>query len=148
MIGKCILFSVAGIIVYLTEVRDIKKLGGLAEYAPSTAVFAILGSMILSAIPPLSGFQAEWIMFTGIFEKGSGVGLIIAIIGIFATFLTLVYTFWPIKRIFFGKISNTVDPVKKEPLKMVIPIFILASTSIIFGVYPELIIRLLTYAYT
>lgn len=148
IIGKCILFSIAGIIVYLTEIRDMKKLSGLAEIAPLTAILAILGSMILSAIPPLSGFQAEWIMFIGIFEKGSEVGYIIAIIGLFATFLTLVYTFWPVKRVFFGQLSLESDPDKKEPLMMIIPLLILASISIFFGIYPDLVLRLLIHSST
>lgn len=149
MIGKCILFSVAGIIVYMTKIRDMNKLGGLAKFAPSTALLAILGSMILSAIPPLSGFQAEWIMFTGIFEKGIEIGIITALIGIFATFLTLAYTFWPIKRIFFGQIpfennlrkNNSV----KEPLLMIIPLYVLAATSLIFGIYPDIVMKLLNH---
>lgn len=148
MIGKCILFSIAGIVVYLTEMRDMKKLSGLAKVAPSTAILAILGSMILSAIPPLSGFQAEWIMFIGVFEKGVEIGYAVAIIGIFATFLTVVYTFWPVKNVFFGEISSETDPGKKEPLMMVIPLFILASISILLGVYPEIILRLLAYSST
>ncbi|MEN2974624.1 MAG: proton-conducting transporter membrane subunit [Candidatus Caldarchaeales archaeon] len=146
MIGKCILFSVAGIIVYMTEIRDMNKLSGLAKIAPFTAILAILGSMILSAIPPLSGFQAEWIMFIGIFEKGIEIGIVVALIGIFATFLTLVYTFWPIKRIFFGSAYTEINLKKnpvKEPLLMVIPLYVLAITSLIFGIYPDLIMKLL-----
>lgn len=148
MIGKCILFSIAGIVVYLTEVRDMKKVSGLAKIAPSTAVLAIIGSMILSAIPPLSSFQAEWIMFTGIFERGVEIGFTIAVIGIFATFLTVVYTFWPIKRVFFGQVSSEFNLDKKEPLTMIAPLFILASISILFGVYPDIIVRLLTHLST
>ncbi|MCX8193056.1 MAG: complex I subunit 5 family protein, partial [Nitrososphaeria archaeon] len=146
MIGKCILFSIAGIIVYLTEIRDMNKLSGLARIAPSTAILAILGSMILSAIPPLSGFQAEWIMFAGIFEKGLEIGYLVGLIGIFATFLTLVYTFWPIKRIFFGQVSVEISLKKNpvhEPLLMVIPLYVLSVISLIFGLYPDLIMKLL-----
>ncbi|MEM2470207.1 MAG: hypothetical protein QXG51_04790, partial [Nitrososphaerota archaeon] len=114
--------------------------------APSTAILAILGSMILSAIPPLSGFQAEWAMFIGIFEKSVEIGYLVAFTGIFATFLTLVYTFWPIKRVFFGQPSFESNSVKKEPPMMVIPLFILSAISILFGVYPDFILRLLTYS--
>jgi NADH-quinone oxidoreductase subunit M len=68
-LGKCILFLVAGTILTQTGLRDMNKMGGLAHRMPFTATLCILGSMILSAIPPLSGFQAEWIMFTGIFQS-------------------------------------------------------------------------------
>ena len=103
ILGKAILFSVAGILVTQTGTRNIKEMGGLAQKMPLTATLCMLGAMILSAIPPLSGFQAEWILFTGVFQQGltSTVYLIIAVIAVFATFLTAVYTFWPAIRIFF-----------------------------------------------
>ncbi|MCD6235729.1 MAG: NADH-quinone oxidoreductase subunit M [Thaumarchaeota archaeon] len=146
IIGKCILFSIAGIIVYQTGIRDMRKLGGLAKSMPLTAVAAIIGSMILSAIPPLSGFQAEWIMFAGIFQQGfhgSAMGLLIALIGIFATFLTAVYTFWPIKRMFFGPAPENLNNIKRAPLLMTIPLLVLGIISVIMGVYPDVVMRFL-----
>lgn len=144
-LGKAILFSVAGIIVYRTGIRDMREMGGLAKKMPITATLCILGSMILSAIPPLSGFSAEWIMFVGIFERGAfdTANMTIAIVGLFATFLTLIYTFWPTMRIFFGPLPQSLENVKEAPLKMLAPLLILAMISFIIGAYPELITRLL-----
>ena len=145
-IGKCILFSVAGIILCQTGIRNMRKMGGLAKKMPITATLCILGSMILSAIQPLSGFQAEWIMFTGIFKQGTlgaTVNLIIAIIGIFATFLTTVYTFWPVMRVFFGPLPKSLENVKEAPLSMTVPLLILAIVSFILGIYPDLIMKFL-----
>jgi len=145
-IGKCILFSVAGIILCQTGIRNMRKMGGLAKKMPITATLCILGSMILSAIPPLSGFQAEWIMFTGIFKQGTlgaTINLIIAIIGIFATFLTTVYTFWPVMRVFFGPLPKSLENVKEAPLSMTVPLLILAIVSFILGIYPDLIMKFL-----
>ena len=145
-IGKCILFSVAGIILCQTGIRNMRKMGGLAKKMPITATLCILGSMILSAIPPLSGFQAEWIMFTGIFKQGTlgaTINLIIAIIGIFATFLTTVYTFWPVMRVFFGPLPKSLENLKEAPLSMTVPLLILAIVSFILGIYPDLIMKFL-----
>ncbi|MCD6243387.1 NADH-quinone oxidoreductase subunit M [Candidatus Bathyarchaeota archaeon] len=146
-IGKCILFSVAGIILAQTGIRDMRKLGGLAKKMPLTATLCILGSMILSAIPPLSGFQAEWIMFVGIFQQGNfeaALNIAIALIGIFATFLTTVYTFWPVMRIFFGPLPKSLEDVKEAPYSMTLPLLILALVSFILGVYPDLIMHFLS----
>jgi NADH-quinone oxidoreductase subunit M len=121
-------------------------MGGLAQKMPLTATLCILGSLILSAIPPLSGFQAEWIMFVGIFTEGSSGAmpyLIIGIIAIFVTFLTPVYTFWPAMRIFFGPLPQSLGNVKEAPLSMLIPLFCLALTSFLMGVYPDIITRFL-----
>jgi formate hydrogenlyase subunit 3/multisubunit Na+/H+ antiporter MnhD subunit len=146
VIGKCILFAVAGILVIQTGTRSIKEMGGLAQKMPLTATLCIIGAMILSAIPPLSGFQAEWILFTGVFTQGitGTVYLILAVLGIFATFLTAVYTFWPAIRIFFGPISPSMEKVKEAPLSMIIPMFALAVVSVLIGIFPDLIMHFLT----
>jgi formate hydrogenlyase subunit 3/multisubunit Na+/H+ antiporter MnhD subunit len=115
ILGKCILFSVAGILVTQTGLRNVKEMGGLARKMPITATLCIIGSMILSAMPPLSGFQGEWMLFSGVFQKGinsSEIYLIIAVVGILATFLTTVYTFWPAVRIFFGTLPTSLEQVK------------------------------------
>ncbi len=146
ILGKAILFSVAGILVVQTGTRSIKEMGGLAQKMPLTATLCIMGAMILSALPPLSGFQAEWVMFTGIFTRGitSSIYLIIAIVGIMATFLTSVYTFWPAVRIFFGPISPTMEKVKEAPYSMTIPLVVFAAISLIIGLFPDVIMHFLT----
>ena len=149
IIGKCVLFSIAGILVYQTGLRDMRRMGGLAGKMPLTAALFVIGAMILSAIPPLSGFQAEWIMFVGIFRQGfhgSITGLLIALIGIFATFLTLIYTFWPIKRIFFGPLPDDLRNVERAPYIMTIPLLILAIISLMLGIYPDILMRFLNSA--
>lgn len=146
ILGKAILFSVAGILVVQTGTRNIKEMGGLASKMPLTATLCIMGAMVLSAIPPLSGFQAEWTMFVGIFQRGIGSSpyLIMAIIGILVTFLTSVYTFWPTIRIFFGQVSPAMEKVKEAPLSMTIPLVVLAATSLLIGLFPDVIMHFLT----
>lgn len=146
ILGKAILFSVAGILVVQTGTRSMKEMGGLAQKMPLTATLCILGAMILSAIPPLSGFQAEWVMFTGIFQQGltSTPFMVLAVVGLFATFLTAVYTFWPAIRIFFGPISPSMEKVKEAPLIMTIPLCILAVVSLLIGIFPDVIMHFLT----
>jgi formate hydrogenlyase subunit 3/multisubunit Na+/H+ antiporter MnhD subunit len=146
ILGKAILFSVAGILVTQTGTRSIKEMGGLAQKMPLTATLCIIGAMILSAIPPLSGFQAEWILFTGVFAQGlTGIAfMIVAVVGLFATFLTAVYTFWPAIRIFFGPIQPAMEKTKEAPLVMTAPLVALAVISVLIGLFPEVIMHFLT----
>lgn len=146
MLGECILFMVAGILVSQTGMRSMSKMGGLARKMPLTATVCILGSMILSAIPPLSGFQGEWMLFTGVFQQGIQGGafdLALAVIGIFATFLTVVYTFWPATKMFFGELPQSMEKVKEAPASMLIPLFALVFVSLLIGIFPELVTRFL-----
>jgi formate hydrogenlyase subunit 3/multisubunit Na+/H+ antiporter MnhD subunit len=146
ILGKCILFSVAGILFVRTGTRDIKQMGGLASKMPLTATLCLIGGLVLSAVPPTSGFQAEWIMFTGIFFQGAygvNIDLLIGILGIVATVLTVAYTFWPVRRIFFGPLPAHLQRVTEAPLAMTIPLFALAAISILLGIYPDLVTKML-----
>jgi len=66
--------------------------------------------------------------------------------GIFATFLTLIYTFWPVKRIFFGPLPDELRNVRKAPYIMTIPLLILAIISLMLGIYPDILMRFLNSA--
>ena len=144
IMGKTVFFSTAGIIVYTTGIRDIRQLGGLASKMPVTAILWVMGAMMLSGFPPFSSFTAEWIMFTGIFEQGvkSMVsGLIIAILAISAILLTVGYTFWAVKRAFFGplnpELANSNHELKDPPLSMILPLLLTIGVSIFLGLYPK-----------
>jgi formate hydrogenlyase subunit 3/multisubunit Na+/H+ antiporter MnhD subunit len=149
MIGKCILFSCAGILLSQTGTRDMRKMGGLASKMPITATITLMGSLILSAVPPTSGFQAEWIMFTGIFEtgvKGTSYNALVAVLGLIATIFTVAYTFWPVKKIFFGQVPEAMEKVKEAPLTMTVPLLVLVAIGVILGIYPDFIMKFL-YSY-
>ena len=147
ILGKFVMFAVAGILVTQTGLRDVKKMGGLASKMPFTAALFVLGALILSAVPPTSGFQAEWIMFAGIFSQGasgSSAYLAVAILGLIATLLTVAYTFWPIKRIFFGQLASGLENVTDAPLTMTLPLLAIVVASIIIGIYPDVVVKFLT----
>jgi formate hydrogenlyase subunit 3/multisubunit Na+/H+ antiporter MnhD subunit len=145
IIGKTILFCVAGIMITQVGTRDMRKMGGLAGKMPLTAAVALLGSMILSAVPPTSGFQAEWLLFEGVFTRGTSGGIewnfVVAIAGLAATILTVAYTFWPIRKMFFGPLPAELKDVKEAPLIMTLPLLFLAILSIVIGIYPDLFFR-------
>jgi formate hydrogenlyase subunit 3/multisubunit Na+/H+ antiporter MnhD subunit len=145
IIGKTILFCVAGIMITQVGTRDMRKMGGLAGKMPLTAAVALIGSMILSAVPPTSGFQAEWLLFEGVFTRGISGGLewnfVVAMGGLAATILTVAYTFWPIRKMFFGPLPAELKDVKEAPLIMTMPLLFLAILSIVIGIYPDLFFR-------
>ncbi len=146
VLGKFVMFAVAGILLTQTGFRDVKQMGGLASKMPFTAALFVLGALILSAVPPTSGFQAEWMMFAGIFSQGAQGSLaymLVAILGLIATLFTVAYTFWPVKRIFFGPLASGLEGVKEAPLSMTVPLLGLVVASILIGIYPDLVSKFL-----
>lgn len=144
IMGKFVLFSVAGILLVQTGLRDIRQMGGLAGKMPLTASLFILGALIMSAVPPTSGFQAEWTMFAGVFSRGaagSSTYQFVAALGLVATLFTVAYTFWPMRRIFFGKTAEAVQGVVEAPLAMTLPLLIVVIVSILIGIYPNLVFQ-------
>jgi formate hydrogenlyase subunit 3/multisubunit Na+/H+ antiporter MnhD subunit len=147
ILGKFVMFAVAGILLTQTGLRDVKQMGGLAARMPFTAALFLLGALILSAVPPTSGFQAEWIMFAGIFSQGaqgSSAYLLVAILGLVATLFTVAYTFWPVKKIFFGELASGLEGAREAPLTMTLPLLALVVASIIIGIYPDAVVKFLT----
>ncbi len=147
ILGKAILFSTAGILVYTVGDRDMRKMGGLWSKMPVTAILWISSALILSALPPTSGFVGKWMLFTGAFQGmyQDPIGLVIVIVAIISTILTLVYTFLTGIRIFFGplkpELSN--DKIKDPPLTMSVPLLGLAVVAFTLGVYPKPFLALL-----
>jgi len=147
IMGKTVFFSTAGIIVYVTGIRNMNALGGLAKKMPVTTALWIIGCMMLSGFPPFSSFTAEWIMFTGIFERGGRGGaldLAVAIAGTTTITLTIAYTFGATRKIFFGPLSpELTDAVQDPPLTMTLPLVLVAVVSAALGLYPEPLMNML-----
>lgn len=145
VMGKTVFFSTAGIVVYVTGIRDMNALGGLASRMPVTATLWIAGCLMLSGFPPFSSFAAEWILFTGVFDRGGALGIAVAVGGLTAVVLTVAYTFGAARKIFFGPLPpglrdrNLRDP----PWTMTVPLLAVAAVSMVLGLYPGPMMALL-----
>ncbi|KKP43551.1 MAG: Formate hydrogenlyase subunit 3/multisubunit Na+/H+ antiporter, MnhD subunit [Parcubacteria group bacterium GW2011_GWA2_33_14] len=65
---KSLLFLSAGSIINQTHTRNMEEYGGLIKYMPYTALFFLVGSMAISALPPFNGFFSEWLTFQSLFQ--------------------------------------------------------------------------------
>ena len=144
IMGKTLLFSTAGIVVYATGIRDMRELGGLAQKMPLTAVLWVIGCMMLSGFPPFSSFTAEWIMFTGVFERGlldTPVAIAIGLGGVTAVLLTVAYSFGAARQIFFGPLSPALRQreLADPDWTMTGPLLLVAALSIVLGLYPGIV---------
>ena len=60
---KGLLFLGAGSVLHATHTRNMEEMGGLIKKMPWTALFFLIGSAAISALPPLNGFASEWLVF-------------------------------------------------------------------------------------
>ncbi|MFA7253952.1 MAG: hydrogenase 4 subunit B [Patescibacteria group bacterium] len=71
---KALLFMGAGSVISKTHTKNIEEYGGIIKYMPYTALFFLIGSLAISAIPPFNGFASEWITFQSLFAGIRSVG--------------------------------------------------------------------------
>jgi NADH-quinone oxidoreductase subunit M len=141
--GKCILFLAAGVLIDRTGTRSIKKMGGLADRMPITATLTIIGFFTIGGVPPTIGFMSKFMIFTGVFESAlanSPAQLLVAIVSIIMTVLTVGYSLWTVRRIFFGPLAEGMDEVKEAPMLMLIPMIAFAVIAVVIGVYPRIVL--------
>lgn len=63
---KGLLFFGAGAVLSATGERKMERLGGLLNRMPITGLLFLVGSIAISAFPPLNGFASEWLMLQAI----------------------------------------------------------------------------------
>ena len=140
-ICKSLLFMCAGVIIYQTGIRDIRKLGGLADKMPIICVASLIGALSLAGTPPLNGFWSEWMIFSGGISSGK---ILITTIAVVSTAITAGYYLWFLWRVFFGTTPKELENTKEASWLMCIPIIVLAVIAVVVGIWPDIVLRLLS----
>ena len=141
-LGKGLLFMMAGSIILQTGTRNLDKLGGLGGKMPYTAVFAMIGGLTIIGVPITSGFMSEWVLFNGALQNAvvseSALKAVLFALAITTTILTSAYILWMYKRIFYGITPETLKNVRDSSKYVLVTMGILASLTLILGLYPDL----------
>jgi hydrogenase-4 component B len=149
---KSLLFMGAGAVLQATHTKDIEKLGGLIKKLPYTAVFFLIGSAAISALPPLNGFVSEWLVFQALLSlpqvlegvTGKLVGaVLIALLGLTGALAAACFvkafgiTFLAKPR------SIHAENAHEASNSMLLAMGLLAGICILFGVWPQLLLTIL-----
>ena len=144
---KAVLFLVSGVLMHRFNTRSIRELSGLAGKMPYTATATLIGFLGLGGIPPLIGFWSEFYIFAGsMYSSFISKGIFspdlmrISITGlaVIASILTIAYGLWTMKRVFYGELPDRLKDAKEGSMLMIVPIMVLATLAIIFGIYPTI----------
>jgi len=127
--------------------QDMRNMGGLKKYMPSTYWTFMLSTLAISGIPPLAGFFSKdeilAMAFNSGFEEHAG-ALYIAlwVIGMVTAFLTALYMFRLTLTTFHGtfklpsRYSDATDAeqhLHESPVSMTLPLWVLAIAATVGG---------------
>jgi NADH-quinone oxidoreductase subunit L len=100
---KALLFMAAGsVISAMAGTQDIDRMGGLRRALPFTSSLMIVGALALAAFPGTSGFFSKDEILVFAAQRG-GFYWIFTYVGYLAAFLTALYAFRIVFRVFWGE---------------------------------------------
>ncbi len=132
---KGTLFLAAGSVDHETGTRDILQLGGLRRLMPITASVVALAALSQAGIPPLLGFINKELLYEATLEAENYAPLLTGVAMITSVFLVAVAGIVAI-RPFWGKFLDTPRKVHEAPWQMTLGPVLLASFSLLFGIFP------------
>ena len=138
-IMTALMFAMVGAIYDRAHIRDITVLNGLMKRMGTTSFFFAIAGLASLGLPGLSGFIAEFMIFTGAFRTY----LPLAVLAVVGAALTAVYILRLLARTFFGEADpqwehlTDASPVEKT----VGGAFVLALIGI--GVWPGPMLRVI-----
>jgi hydrogenase-4 component B len=145
---KALLFFGAGSVLHATGTRNMEKMGGLIKRMPWTAFFFLIGSVAISALPPLNGFASEWLVFQSLLGGSNipkpevaaampmAVGMLALTSGLAAACFVKAFgiSFLAIPR------SQAADEAHEAPPSMLAGMALLALICIALGLAPIIIV--------
>ena len=151
-IFKPLMFFAAGAVYNKTHTKDMEKLGGLAKVMPKTALFFLIGSLALCALPPFNGFISEFLIYYGFLNSFNTPNyllipvMIITMAGLAFVGATAIVTFTSsFSTIFLGTPRNekAKQVTSDVPLSMLAPMGILVLLLTLIGLFPQYAILLI-----
>ncbi|MFW5787526.1 MAG: proton-conducting transporter membrane subunit, partial [Halanaerobiales bacterium] len=134
---KTLLFLAAGVIIYKTGIKKLSDFRGVGYRYPLTMVFFSVAALSMVGIPPLNGFMSKYLLALGTLEAEKPILLAVILT---SSFLNGIYYFPIIIRSFFRSEKESVYQWEFSRLdkKAWIPMMILMTAIIFFGVFPNI----------
>jgi len=130
---KALLFLGSGSVIHaMGGEQDIRRMGGLKKWMPTTHLTFLIGTIAISGIPPLAGFFSKDQIIAVAWENN----IPVFALAIFVSALTAFYMFRLYFLTFHGKFRGTHDQehhLHESPKSMTIPLVVLAVLSIFGG---------------
>jgi formate hydrogenlyase subunit 3/multisubunit Na+/H+ antiporter MnhD subunit len=151
-IYKCCLFLCGGAIEQAAGTPELDKLGGLGKKMPFTFVTCLIAALSISGIPPFNGFVSKWMVYQGVIQMGTvqtgkaaALWPIWLIAAMFGSALTLASFVKLIHSAFLSRLPDGLKEVKEVSPLQTLPMIVLASLCVFFGVFYHVPLKLFIY---
>jgi len=148
LIGNLYFFLIGGITTALAFMavgiinshgfKSMDDFAGIGKKMPLVCLALVMAGLSFAGVPPFGGFIGKYLVFTAAIEANLAW---LAVIGVLASVLQTAYLFRLI-YVMYGKPSKDETAIK-ESKRILIPIFILAGSLIIFGLFPNIVLSLI-----
>ncbi len=118
--------------------KSLDDFSGLGKKMPLVCLALVMAGLSFAGVPPFGGFIGKYLVFTAAIEANLSW---LAVIGVLTSVLQTAYLFRLI-FVMYGKKSKDETAVK-ESKRILIPIFILAGSLIILGLFPSIVLNLI-----
>lgn len=130
---KALLFLGAGSVIHaMHHEQDIRNMGGLRKYLPTTHFTFLIGCIAIAGIPPFSGFFSKDEILAAAFAKDP----IYYYLGVAGAAMTAFYMFRLYATTFLGSFRGTEEQkhhLHESPAAMTIPLIVLAVLAFAGG---------------
>ncbi len=135
------LFLCIGVVYDRYHTRNILYYGGLVTVMPIFSVFFLMFTLANIGLPGTINFIGEFLVLIGIFQ----VNTLACFFASMSMVLGAVYSIWLYNRLIFGKIKINTFLIFKDLTRREFFLFLpLVIFTIIFGVYPSIILNTFT----
>ena len=136
---KSALFLALGAVMYSIGSVQLSQFQGLGRQMPFTMAAIVVGGLSLIGVPLTVGFVSKWYLVLAVLENGWWP---VAVLILFGSLLAIVYVWRIVEAAYFNEPPAGRESVEEAPLGFLIPVWLLVSANIYFGIDTRLSIQL------
>jgi proton-translocating NADH-quinone oxidoreductase chain N len=119
--------------------ETLEDLSGMGRKMPLTSFALVCAALSFSGVPLFAGFIAKYMVFTSVLQSSVAW---LAVVGVLNSVLQTSY-FLRVIHYMYAKPPKS-DKKVKEPKKLLVPIYCLVLIIVVLGLYPDLVLNLLS----
>ncbi|HTY74968.1 MAG TPA: NADH-quinone oxidoreductase subunit N [Candidatus Nanoarchaeia archaeon] len=115
--------------------KTLDDFAGVGRKIPLASFALLIAAFSFAGVPPLGGFIAKYLVFTAAIESNF---TWLAVIGVLMSVVQTAYLFRLVNVMYAKKPKD--ETRIKEPVKLLVPIFILVGALVILGLFPSIVL--------